>query len=67
MILHAVKRNDHCNFSCAAMSIKTSQIPMFAAFSKLQKPKYLENKTLVLKIKEFVNYTLRDKPGRKVP
>ena len=49
------------------MSIMTSQIPMFAAFSKLQKPKYLENKTLVLKIKEFVNYTLRDKPGRKVP
>ena len=40
---------------------------MFVDFSKLQNPKYLENKTLVLKIKEFVNYTLRDKPGKKDP
>ena len=49
------------------MSIMTSQTQMFFSFSKVQKAKYLENKTLVLKIKEFVNYTLRDKPGRKVP
>ena len=44
------------------MSMMTSQFLMLVDFSKTQKPKDLESKTLFfLQIKEFIHYTLRDK------
>ena len=45
------------NFHYAALSVMLSQILKFVDFTKTQKPRYLENKTSILQIKEFINYT----------
>ena len=37
----------------------TSQILKSADFTKTQNSRYLENETFFLKIKKFINYTLR--------
>ena len=55
------KRNKHkWNLHYAAMLMMTSQILKSAGFTKTQKSRYLENKTLFfLQIKKFINYTSR--------
>ena len=54
------KRNKNkCNLHYAAMLMITSQILKSAGFTKTQKSRYLENKTLFFpQIKKFINYTL---------
>ena len=46
------------DFHYAAMPMMTSQILKFVDFTKTQKSRYPENKTLfLLQIKKFINYT----------
>ena len=54
-----VLRIQKCNFHYAAMCLMTSQILIFRDFTKTQKSSYLENQTLFLLIKKFINYTSR--------
>ena len=47
-----------CNFHYEAMPMMTSQILRSVDFTKLQKPRYLENETsFFLQINKFINYT----------
>ena len=49
-----------CNFHYVAMPMMTSQILKTVDFTKTQKSRYLENKTLFfLQIKKSFNYTSR--------
>ena len=46
-----------CNLNYAAILMMTSQILKSVGFTKTQKSRYLENKTLFfLQIKKFINY-----------
>ena len=55
------KGNKHkCNFHYVAIPMMTSQILKSVDFTKTQKSRYLENKTLFfLQIKKIINYTSR--------
>ena len=49
-----------CNFHFIALPVMTSQILKSVDFTKMQKARYLKNKTLIfLQIKKFINYTFR--------
>ena len=54
-----VLRIKKCNFHYAAMCLMMSQILRFGNFTKTQKSSYLENQTIFLWIKKFINYTSR--------
>ena len=53
------KRNKHkCNLHYVPIFMMISQILKFVHFTKAQRSRYLENKTLFfLQIKKFINYT----------
>ena len=55
-----------CNFHYAEMSIIASQVMKFVNFTKIQKPKNLENKIFFLQIKKFINYTQRAFSWQKI-
>ena len=59
LIVLRIKKNRHkWNFRYVAMPTVMSQILKSVGFTKTQKPRYLENKTLFfLQIKKFINYT----------
>ena len=49
-----------CNFHYVAMPMMTSQILKSVDFTKIQKPRYLENKILFfLQLKKFITHTSR--------
>ena len=49
-----------CNFHYVAMPMMTSQILKSVDFTKIQKPRYLENKILFfLQIKKLITHTSR--------
>ena len=51
---------DKCNFHYVAMLMMMSRILKSVNFTKTQKPRYLENETLLfLQTKKLINYTLR--------
>ena len=43
-----------------------SQVMKFVNFTKIQKPKNLENKIFFLQIKKFINYTQRAFSWQKI-
>ena len=47
----------NCNVDYAVMYMMTSHISKFVDFTKIQKSRYLENKTFFIKLKKIINYT----------
>ena len=65
--LNNLRNNYKCNLHYATMPAMTSQILKSVNFTKIQKSRYLENKTLFfLQIKKIINYSTRATLWQKV-